>query len=227
MGRGLKVGDKVVHVGAPGALGVITELSERGPGLDPDCWVRWPQYDAPVYHWGRRLRPYAEPASTSPERPSAKAKAQSKWALHVVTGACKGMWVRAGGGYGRTGRELFASESEARGAAVQYCCAGETIPYEVEPSSDEAVRELTEVTQAMGGYDKELPTVVPDPVNHPDHYKQGNIECIDAIQAALTPEEFRGYCKGNALKYVWREKHKGQDESVRKAIWYLNRLVTK
>lgn len=64
-----------------------------------------------------------------------------------------------------------------------------------------------------------------DPVNSPPHYKQGGVECIDAIQAALTPEEFRGYCKGNALKYVWREKHKGQNESLEKAIWYLDRAI--
>jgi hypothetical protein len=64
-----------------------------------------------------------------------------------------------------------------------------------------------------------------DNVNHPPHYKQGDIECIDAIEAALTEEEFRGYCKGNALKYVWRERHKGQDESLRKAVWYLNRAL--
>ena len=67
--------------------------------------------------------------------------------------------------------------------------------------------------------------VAADSVNHPPHYKQGDVECIDAIEAALTDEEFRGYCKGNALKYVWRERHKGQDESIRKAIWYLNRLL--
>lgn len=64
-----------------------------------------------------------------------------------------------------------------------------------------------------------------DVVNHPPHYKQGDVECIDAIQSALTAEEFRGYCKGNALKYIWREKHKGQDESLEKAIWYLNRAL--
>lgn len=64
-----------------------------------------------------------------------------------------------------------------------------------------------------------------DNVNHPPHYKQGDIECIDAIQAALTPEEFRGYCKGNALKYVWRERHKGGIESLQKAVWYLDRIA--
>lgn len=64
-----------------------------------------------------------------------------------------------------------------------------------------------------------------DLVNHPPHYRQGGIEAIDAIESALTPEEFRGYCKGNSLKYIWREKHKGQDESLKKAIWYLNRAL--
>ena len=65
-----------------------------------------------------------------------------------------------------------------------------------------------------------------DPVNQPEHYRQGEIECIDAIRAALTPEEFRGYCKGNVLKYVWRERHKGEGESLAKADWYLRRLLS-
>ena len=61
-----------------------------------------------------------------------------------------------------------------------------------------------------------------DMVNSPPHYTRGEIECIDAIRAALTPEEFRGYLKGNAMKYIWRERHKGQDESIRKSVWYLD-----
>lgn len=66
-----------------------------------------------------------------------------------------------------------------------------------------------------------------DVVNKPPHYNQGGVECIAAIEAALTPEEFRGHCKANAIKYVWRERKKGGDESIRKAIWYLSRLVEK
>lgn len=63
-------------------------------------------------------------------------------------------------------------------------------------------------------------------VNHPDHYQsEAGIECIDAIRAALTPEEFRGFAKGNALKYLWREKHKGGAEDLRKARWYLDHLL--
>ena len=65
-----------------------------------------------------------------------------------------------------------------------------------------------------------------DPIN-PSHYKQGSVECIAAIEAALTPEEFRGYCKGNVIKYVWREREKGQDESLSKANWYINKVLEK
>jgi hypothetical protein len=64
-----------------------------------------------------------------------------------------------------------------------------------------------------------------DLVNFPPHYRQGEIECIDAIRAALTEEEFRGYCKGNALKYIWRERHKGGNESLLKADWYIAKLA--
>ena len=59
-----------------------------------------------------------------------------------------------------------------------------------------------------------------------EHYRQGEIECIDAIEAALTPEEFRGFCKGNVLKYVWRERHK-DGASLAKAGWYIQRLLAK
>ena len=62
-------------------------------------------------------------------------------------------------------------------------------------------------------------------VNSPNHYASGDIECIDAIRAALTPDEFRGFCKGNAIKYAWRERRKGGDESLQKANWYL-RMAT-
>ena len=65
-----------------------------------------------------------------------------------------------------------------------------------------------------------------DNVNHPSHYTaDGSIECIEAIEAQLTPEEYRGYLKGNVAKYVWREKHKGGIESLKKAEWYLKRLI--
>ena len=64
-----------------------------------------------------------------------------------------------------------------------------------------------------------------DMVNHPPHY-QGQVETIDGIEAALGPDGFRAYCRGNALKYIWRAGKKGDaDEDIRKAIWYLNRAL--
>jgi len=63
-------------------------------------------------------------------------------------------------------------------------------------------------------------------VENPPHYNHAGIECIEAIEAALTPEEFKGYCKGNNIKYTWRENYKGKDEDLAKAAWYLNRYLT-
>ena len=71
----------------------------------------------------------------------------------------------------------------------------------------------------------DAPDTPPDNVNSPPHYKQGAIECIETIQSALTEEEFRGYCKGNAMKYIWRERHKGGTESIEKAAWYLDYMT--
>lgn len=70
------------------------------------------------------------------------------------------------------------------------------------------------------------PKLKPDLVNHPPHYLDGGIECIEAIEAQLTPEEYRGYLKGNCVKYLWRERHKGNTESLKKAQWYMDRLIT-
>lgn len=64
-----------------------------------------------------------------------------------------------------------------------------------------------------------------DAVN-PDHYKVGGIETIDYLRAKLTPEEFAGYCRGNALKYLSRAGHKDDtDQELAKARWYLDRLL--
>ena len=69
------------------------------------------------------------------------------------------------------------------------------------------------------------PKVKEDLVNHPSHYTDGGVECIEAIEAQLTSEEYRGALKMAIAKYVWREKHKGGTESLKKARWYLDRLI--
>lgn len=64
-----------------------------------------------------------------------------------------------------------------------------------------------------------------DPVDNPHHYNQGTIECIDAIRASMSTEQFKGYCKGNVLKYTWRSEYKNGIEDLRKARWYLERWI--
>jgi len=67
-----------------------------------------------------------------------------------------------------------------------------------------------------------------DNVNHPNHYTQGGVECIDALEAATV--DLRGIeavCTANAIKYLWRWKRKNGLEDLRKAKWYLSRLIQK
>ena len=64
-----------------------------------------------------------------------------------------------------------------------------------------------------------------DVVNHPAHYTQGGIECIDAMKAAFGVDELAIYCKIAAFKYVWRCEHKNGLEDLRKAVWYLNKFI--
>ena len=72
----------------------------------------------------------------------------------------------------------------------------------------------------------ELPIQMVDMVNSPPHYKHGGIETIDFIKAKLTKEEYRGYLKGNVLKYASRAGHKGNAaEDAGKMAWYAQRLA--
>lgn len=65
-----------------------------------------------------------------------------------------------------------------------------------------------------------------DNVNHPSHYTFGNIECIDAIETVT--EQLSGkeaFLTGQVMKYMWRWKSKNGKEDLKKARWYLNRLI--
>jgi hypothetical protein len=59
----------------------------------------------------------------------------------------------------------------------------------------------------------------------PKHYRNGQVECIDAIRSMLSEEELRGYYRGNVAKYLWRYRHKGQIGDLMKAEVYLGWLV--
>ena len=67
---------------------------------------------------------------------------------------------------------------------------------------------------------------VPDTVNHPQHYTQGGIECIDALKAATVGKRgIEAVCVANVIKYLWRYEEKNGIEDVRKAKWYVERLL--
>ena len=75
----------------------------------------------------------------------------------------------------------------------------------------------------------ELPITMEEPkaemVNSPAHYTVGGIETIDYIQAKLTPDEFRGYLKGNVIKYTSRAQYKEYpEEDIDKMVWYALKL---
>ena len=89
----------------------------------------------------------------------------------------------------------------------------QTVQQAVSAESNQAI---AETVKAMSG----------DNVNHPAHYTQGAVECIEAIKASMTAQQFLGYLKGNAMKYMWRFQFKGGVEDLKKARWYLDRLIT-
>ena len=65
-----------------------------------------------------------------------------------------------------------------------------------------------------------------DPVNRPAHYTAGSIECIDYIADVLTKEEFRGFLRGQVIKYQHRLTAKGNPaQDAKKLAWYANRLA--
>ena len=75
---------------------------------------------------------------------------------------------------------------------------------------------------AMSSYEERLKE---DKVNRPSHYVQGGIECFDVLKAFLTPEEMRGHCIATITAYLLRSRNKGGDEDLRKAKWYMDKLV--
>lgn len=84
------------------------------------------------------------------------------------------------------------------------------IAYKVQLSSDE---ELSVV------YERDV-------VNHPSHYTNGKVECIDAIESATVGKTgIEAVCVANVIKYLWRYEDKNGLEDIKKAQWYLNKLI--
>ncbi|QFG05739.1 hypothetical protein 035JT001_72 [Bacillus phage 035JT001] len=72
---------------------------------------------------------------------------------------------------------------------------------------------------------EDMPVEEEDLVNKPSHYHKGDIDVIQALQAQMTKEEYEGFMKGNVTKYIFRELWKGGVEDLKKARFYLDRLI--
>ena len=109
--------------------------------------------------------------------------------------------------------------------------------YQLEPRSERPCVYGYERNTCEACWDREMPEKATktaaeapkdDPVNHPSHYTSGGVECIDAIRAACEGRDaYEGYLTGQVIKYIWRYPFKNGLEDLRKAEFYLKRLIEK
>lgn len=93
-------------------------------------------------------------------------------------------------------------------------------------ATDEELERLGDIINLVIHDMPESESTEEDVVNRPSHYTQGGIECIEAIKASMTPEEYKGFLKGQVIKYIWRYRLKGKPaEDLKKAQFYLIRLI--
>jgi hypothetical protein len=109
---------------------------------------------------------------------------------------------------------------------------------EIKELADIVDKQVTEAAKSSGEKIKlsqvvdEMMEMIPDSINnpedsinHPTHYTSGKIEVIDYIQDKLTPEQFEGFCIGVVMQYISRYRLKGGMDDLKKAVWYLNRII--
>lgn len=92
-------------------------------------------------------------------------------------------------------------------------------------SVEDYVKERFEMKNTVDEYDFARNNE-PDLVNHPSHYETGKFECIEVMEEALGRDVVKGFCIGNAFKYLYRAKRKNGLEDLKKAQWYLNRVIS-
>lgn len=61
---------------------------------------------------------------------------------------------------------------------------------------------------------------------NPDHYKKANFECIEVMREVYGKEQLASFCRLNAFKYLFRHEKKGGVEDLKKAMWYLEKLIS-
>lgn len=92
--------------------------------------------------------------------------------------------------------------------------------------NDVELQEVTDEVKRSRSADDMAQEFINDMINAPPHYNQAGIECIDAIAAATSGKTgLKAVCVANVIKYLWRYELKNGVEDVKKARWYLDRLI--
>ena len=91
-------------------------------------------------------------------------------------------------------------------------------------AEEEYIKDMRHMDYMRMMAEKEKAMEEKDMVNSPIHYNKAGIETIDALEAMLV-DGFDFYLQGNIVKYLWRFRYKNGVEDLRKAQWYLNKLI--
>tara|TARA_R110001592_G_scaffold332639_1_gene616145 strand:- start:186 stop:491 length:306 start_codon:yes stop_codon:yes gene_type:complete len=91
-------------------------------------------------------------------------------------------------------------------------------------ANGEYIKDMRHIEYMKMMAEKERQMEKKDMVNSPEHYNKAGIETIDALEAMLT-SGFDYYLQGNIVKYLWRYRYKNGVEDLKKAQWYLNKLI--
>lgn len=91
-------------------------------------------------------------------------------------------------------------------------------------AEEEYIKDMRHLDYMRMMAEKEKAMEEKDMVNSPLHYNKAGIETIDALEAMLV-DGFDFYLQGNIVKYLWRFRYKNGVEDLKKAQWYLNKLI--
>ena len=109
---------------------------------------------------------------------------------------------------------------------LAYCYKVKHIEFKTIESLLQYLDRLAIAEIALVNNTRETKEVELDNVNHPTHYNKGTMECLDVIKACLSDSEFKGFLKGNVMKYMYRKGDKGDAlEDLNKACWYAKKLM--
>lgn len=96
--------------------------------------------------------------------------------------------------------------------------------YTITYIDDKGIETKTLVSEE--NYFRALNAIMPDMVNHPSHYTNSKVECIDVMLDIYGKEQVQSFCLCNAFKYLFRCEHKDNKiEDIKKANWYLNKYI--